>query len=107
MDPLLAALPGETGDFDFGAFLREDTADMDLDAAVVASRSSAPSHSPTDSSNAGPSSDVVRASSGGKRHERRGHTKSRRGCFNCKRRRIKVWPCYHTLPSRPCVSQRR
>jgi hypothetical protein len=25
------------------------------------------------------------------RLERRGHTKSRRGCFNCKRRRIKVW----------------
>jgi hypothetical protein len=24
------------------------------------------------------------------RLERRGHTKSRRGCFNCKRRRIKV-----------------
>ncbi len=27
------------------------------------------------------------------RLERRGHTKSRRGCFNCKRRRIKVWGC--------------
>lgn len=25
------------------------------------------------------------------RLERRGHTKSRRGCFNCKRRRIKVF----------------
>ena len=24
--------------------------------------------------------------------ERRGHTKSRRGCFNCKRRRVKVRP---------------
>lgn len=26
------------------------------------------------------------------RMERKGHTKSRRGCFNCKRRRIKVYP---------------
>lgn len=25
------------------------------------------------------------------RAERRGHTKSRRGCYNCKRRRIKVY----------------
>lgn len=25
------------------------------------------------------------------RYERRGHTKSRRGCYNCKRRRIKVF----------------
>ncbi len=25
------------------------------------------------------------------RQERRGHTKSRRGCYNCKRRRIKVF----------------
>ncbi|EFW98740.1 c6 zinc finger domain containing protein [Grosmannia clavigera kw1407] len=31
-----------------------------------------------------------------KRLERRGHTKSRRGCFNCKRRRIK---CQETRPS--------
>lgn len=30
------------------------------------------------------------------RQERRSHTKSRRGCFHCKRRRIKVW-----RPSRP------
>ncbi|KAI1805736.1 hypothetical protein F4811DRAFT_560949 [Daldinia bambusicola] len=30
------------------------------------------------------------------RHERRGHTKSRRGCFNCKRRRIK---CQETRPA--------
>ncbi|KAI8960621.1 hypothetical protein F5Y11DRAFT_262745 [Daldinia sp. FL1419] len=30
------------------------------------------------------------------RHERRGHTKSRRGCYNCKRRRIK---CQETRPA--------
>nr|CDP27185.1 Putative protein of unknown function [Podospora anserina S mat+] len=33
---------------------------------------------------------------GKQRLERRGHTKSRRGCFNCKRRRIK---CQETRPS--------
>lgn len=88
MDPLLSP-PAE---FDFGAFLRDDTAgmdldlDLDLDAAPPADRSS---DSPTDSSpHARPSSDLVRAAKA--RHERRGHTKSRRGCFNCKRRRIKV-----------------
>ncbi|KAI1476565.1 hypothetical protein F4774DRAFT_420636 [Daldinia eschscholtzii] len=30
------------------------------------------------------------------RHERRGHTKSRRGCYNCKKRRIK---CQETRPA--------
>jgi hypothetical protein len=48
---------------------------------------------------AGASAGASRDSSGGspedrprpkQRLERRGHTKSRRGCFNCKRRRIKV-----------------
>ena len=99
MDPLLTvAAPSDHGDFDFAAFLREDTADMDLDVAAPPSRSSAPSNSPTDSSpHAGPSSEMVRVTSSKARHERRGHTKSRRGCFNCKRRRIKVrlsysWP---------------
>lgn len=36
------------------------------------------------------------SSSHNKRLERRGHTKSRRGCFNCKRRRIK---CQETRPA--------
>ena len=43
------------------------------------------------------STDLVRKGSeltGKQRLERRGHTKSRRGCYNCKRRRIKV----RTLP---------
>ncbi|KAK1750002.1 C6 zinc finger protein [Echria macrotheca] len=33
------------------------------------------------------------------RLERRGHTKSRRGCFNCKRRRIKAGICQETRPA--------
>ncbi|KAH6667667.1 hypothetical protein EV126DRAFT_447134 [Verticillium dahliae] len=36
------------------------------------------------------SSDTAVVSSPQKKLERRGHTKSRRGCFNCKRRRIKI-----------------
>ena len=40
------------------------------------------------------STDLARSSGGSsaakQRLERRGHTKSRRGCYNCKRRRIKV-----------------
>ncbi|CAK7271486.1 hypothetical protein SEPCBS119000_004632 [Sporothrix epigloea] len=47
----------------------------------------------TVSSNNISSSDSVSHS---KRLERRGHTKSRRGCFNCKRRRIK---CQETRPA--------
>lgn len=89
MDALQAYTPGS--DFDFGAFLRDDTLDMDV---VLPDRSTGTeegaSTSPTDSSSQpGGGGEMVRVASG-KRHERRGHTKSRRGCFNCKRRRIKV-----------------
>lgn len=37
------------------------------------------------------STDLVRMSAAKRRLERRGHTKSRAGCYNCKRRRIKVF----------------
>jgi hypothetical protein len=36
------------------------------------------------------STDLARKPQQKQRLERRGHTKSRRGCYNCKRRRIKV-----------------
>lgn len=36
------------------------------------------------------SGDLSRSAGAKQRLERRGHTKSRRGCYNCKRRRIKV-----------------
>lgn len=36
--------------------------------------------------------------------ERRGHTKSRRGCYNCKRRRVKVVVLFHLLqPTKPAT----
>ncbi|KAK0732647.1 hypothetical protein B0T21DRAFT_443843 [Apiosordaria backusii] len=44
----------------------------------------------------GNSSGSGMTAAGKQRLERRGHTKSRRGCFNCKRRRIK---CQETRPS--------
>jgi len=61
---------------------------------------------PPDSDNRSNSNDLVRAGSAAPtavttasaKHklERRGHTKSRRGCYNCKRRRIK---CQETQPA--------
>ncbi|CAK7223583.1 hypothetical protein SCUCBS95973_005228 [Sporothrix curviconia] len=48
------------------------------------------------SSNESGGAGVGSSSSHNKRLERRGHTKSRRGCFNCKRRRIK---CQETRPA--------
>lgn len=89
MDALQTAFtPGS--DFDFGAFLHDDTLEMDVVLPDRSTGTPATSTSPTDSSShAGTGGEIVRAASG-KRHERRGHTKSRRGCFNCKRRRIKV-----------------
>ncbi|CAI6098438.1 unnamed protein product [Clonostachys chloroleuca] len=41
-------------------------------------------------------SEIVRKTAPKPRLERRGHTKSRRGCYNCKRRRIK---CQETQPA--------
>jgi hypothetical protein len=45
----------------------------------------------------GMSQELVRQTPAQKRLERRGHTKSRRGCYNCKRRRIKVNSSTHGL----------
>ncbi|KAL2753688.1 hypothetical protein ACRALDRAFT_1077366 [Sodiomyces alcalophilus JCM 7366] len=46
----------------------------------------------------GSSTELARTEATGRkvRMERRGHTKSRRGCYNCKRRRIK---CQETRPA--------
>jgi len=59
-------------------------------AASRSVRSKTPS--PTDSTGNSPPK---------QRLERRGHTKSRRGCFNCKRRRIKVRRGAAVLPEPP------
>ncbi|KAK1719796.1 C6 zinc finger protein [Colletotrichum lupini] len=93
--PLIAAAPSFS-DFDYGAFFQGE--DMLLGDENTYS-SETLSESPTNRVSAsGPSGE------GSSRHgpaqkqrlERRGHTKSRRGCFNCKRRRIK---CQETQPS--------
>lgn len=47
-----------------------------------------PDSTSADSSNS--STTLARRPQARQRLERRGHTKSRRGCYNCKRRRIKV-----------------
>jgi hypothetical protein len=84
-------LQGASPDFDYGAFL---AADVDFNMteennyySTSLSDSSAHKTSPTPPA----SSEMTRSMQSQKqRLERRGHTKSRRGCFNCKRRRIKV-----------------
>lgn len=100
-------------DFDYAAFLQDQDTDLqDSDyfaeessgssntlagpstpqALVPASTTRHDVHFPSSSSNdAQPSASLSRT-----RLERRGHTKSRRGCFNCKRRRIK---CQETRPA--------
>lgn len=94
METLQGFTPGS--DFDFGAFLHDDTLDMDVVLPDRSTGTSGTSTSPTDSSSQPGGGEMVRVSSG-KRHERRGHTKSRRGCFNCKRRRIKVGHSSHSI----------
>lgn len=85
----------EVGDFDYGAFLREDAMDLALPSADR-SPSTPLEGSPGESSSNAGSMELSKKSASKQRHERRGHTKSRRGCFNCKRRRIK---CQETKPA--------
>lgn len=99
--PMLS-LNTEPQDFDYGAFLQGEDADYLTEESSAQSTSAgtltgagslrgpggqamglAKSTSPSTSNNSSNSSPP-------KRLERRGHTKSRRGCYNCKRRRIKV-----------------
>jgi hypothetical protein len=98
--PLMALGDGQE-DFNYGAFLQEEDADyMAEDSSASASTNNnlgftPPSQSPPipgDSHNAGAlvRSTTSEAQRQKQRLERRGHQKSRRGCFNCKRRRIKV-----------------
>lgn len=109
----LISLEAEPQDFDYGAFLQEE----DIDYLAEESSTSATSNTLTatsshtlvplvtrsetaDSTSARPKTSSPTTSSGTsppkQRLERRGHTKSRRGCFNCKRRRIK---CQETRPA--------
>jgi hypothetical protein len=76
-------------EFDYTGFLQNENRDYvgeGSSSSQTLAITSPQSLSPTDSgAGAGPSSQQARL-----KHERRGHTKSRKGCFNCKRRRIKV-----------------
>ncbi|RCI17230.1 hypothetical protein L249_2441 [Ophiocordyceps polyrhachis-furcata BCC 54312] len=71
-------LPYATAEFDYSSLLQPD------DVPV-------PAESPERPPPSSPETAVVRRQPVQRqRLERRGHTKSRRGCYNCKRRRIKV-----------------
>jgi hypothetical protein len=88
----LEALPAE---FDYASFL-QDANDQDVDYLAEessTSTSTVPILDQTLQQSFTPSATTSNKSlspTPKQRLERRGHTKSRRGCFNCKRRRIKV-----------------
>ncbi|TGJ85479.1 hypothetical protein E0Z10_g3321 [Xylaria hypoxylon] len=93
--PLLT-LGSNNTEFDYAAYLQDEEIDYLGDAGSSGSASvmneavSASVSPPTPSA-------IVRSNSNQRlRLERRGHTKSRRGCYNCKRRRIK---CQETRPA--------
>ncbi|KAM5355650.1 hypothetical protein ACJ41O_002296 [Fusarium nematophilum] len=94
----------DQAEFDYGAFLQADDISFGESA-----QEQQPTTALSDSSGKAtpPSSDALSTSNAStelvsrqptqkQRLERRGHTKSRRGCYNCKRRRIK---CQETRPA--------
>ena len=93
----LISLDTEPPDFDYAAFLQGED---DIDYLAEESSASGTSNTLTDGSiqtlvpfppgNQSSPTNSAGNSPPKQRLERRGHTKSRRGCFNCKRRRIKV-----------------
>jgi hypothetical protein len=97
--PPLMTLNDGPPNFDYTPFLQDE--EIDYLAEDNSSSSSVALALSTPSSNSSPptarSSKKVAAQK--QRLERRGHTKSRRGCYNCKRRRIKV----STLQPTRCV----
>ncbi|KAI1294028.1 C6 zinc finger protein [Xylaria venustula] len=91
--PLLT-LGSNNTEFDYTAYLQDEINYLgdtgSSGSASVMNEAASTSLSP-------PTSAVVKSKSNQRqRLERRGHTKSRRGCYNCKRRRIK---CQETRPS--------
>lgn len=82
--------------FDYGAFLGGDSAMQFQDLTsphnqAALAQSPGQVTPPSSESRSPPGGELARRSASAKqRLERRGHTKSRRGCYNCKRRRIKV-----------------
>lgn len=93
----------DQSDFDYGAFLQGD--EIGFPESVQGNATNAGGFSDDSGKATPPSSDnrstsnastevVSRVPAQKQRLERRGHTKSRRGCYNCKRRRIKVFRPY-------------
>ncbi|KAM0329131.1 hypothetical protein ACHAQA_004427 [Verticillium albo-atrum] len=87
--PMPTTAPPE--DFDYSVFLQDGDMAFAMSDAYLNTSSSDPDSgqnlSPTFGAGA---NDNAVVPSTQKKLERRGHTKSRRGCFNCKRRRIKI-----------------
>ena len=90
---------GNTAELDFTTYFQGES-DYYLGEASSSSSGSALNNStaapaplplpPLHSSVPPPAAETSNAAVRRRGLERRGHTKSRRGCFNCKRRRIKV-----------------
>lgn len=84
----------EPSDFDYVAFLQGDSVEFQDPLAAHGLSDSSGKTTPPSSDNrhsSVASSELIpRLPAQKQRLERRGHTKSRRGCYNCKRRRIKV-----------------
>lgn len=96
----------DSSDFDYTAYLQPDAGFVDgvqgYSTATLSESSGGMHTPPYANSRSLPSSSNINNSNlelslrrtsmqQRQRLERRGHTKSRRGCFNCKRRRIKVY----------------
>ncbi|WYZ37504.1 hypothetical protein EsH8_II_001010 [Colletotrichum jinshuiense] len=95
---LLSSAPS-LNDFDYGAFLQGEEillGDETTYSSETLSESPPNGKSGEALNNSGGNVALYNGSAQKQRLERRGHTKSRRGCFNCKRRRIK---CQETRPS--------
>ncbi|KAI1167187.1 C6 zinc finger protein [Nemania serpens] len=82
-------------DFDYAAYLQDE--DIGYLGDVGSSGSISDMNKVASTSVSPPTSAIAGSDSNQRaKLERRGHTKSRRGCYNCKRRRIK---CQETRPS--------
>lgn len=76
-------------DFDYAAYLQDE--DIGYLGDVGSSGSISDMNKVASTSVSPPTSAIAGSDSNQRaKLERRGHTKSRRGCYNCKRRRIKV-----------------
>ncbi|KAH7321107.1 hypothetical protein B0I35DRAFT_477623 [Stachybotrys elegans] len=87
-----------SNNFDYSSFMQplEQPADLFSHGYFDSSAGSLSAGSRGQASSPSPVSSDTIARQTSKRLERRGHTKSRRGCYNCKRRRIK---CQETRPA--------